>query len=104
MIVMGISAKYARPMNSFISEMPGPDVVVNARAPFQPAPTTMPADAISSSACTIAHLLTPVFRIAAIFHAVFRERFGERRGGRVRIPPAARRATVDTTQRRSGIA
>ena len=28
-------------MNSVISDTPGPDVVVNARAPFQPAPTTM---------------------------------------------------------------
>ena len=47
-------------MNSFISEMPGPEVAVNARAPFQPAPTTMPIEAISSSACTIANLLVPV--------------------------------------------
>ena len=41
-------------MNSCISEMPGPEVAVKARAPFQPAPTTMPIEAISSSACTIA--------------------------------------------------
>ncbi len=54
MIVTGISAKYARPMNSAISEMPGPDVAVKARAPFQPAPTTMPIEASSSSACTTA--------------------------------------------------
>src|SRR5664279_6485625 len=47
-------------MNSVISETPGPDVAVNARAPFQPAPTTMPIDAISSSACTIANLFSPV--------------------------------------------
>jgi hypothetical protein len=47
-------------MNSVISETPGPDVAVNARAPFQPAPTTMPIDAISSSAWTIANLLVPV--------------------------------------------
>src|SRR4029079_16078232 len=59
-IVTGISAKYARPMNSVISETPGPDVAVKARAPFQPAPTTMPIDAISSSACTIANLFCPV--------------------------------------------
>src|SRR6185437_6695693 len=58
--VTGISAKYASPMNSFISEMPGPDVAVNARAPFQPAPVTMPMEAISSSACTIAYLCLPV--------------------------------------------
>ena len=50
----GTSAKYASPMNSCISEMPGPDVQVNARAPFQPAPMTIPIDASSSSAWTIA--------------------------------------------------
>src|ERR1035437_176376 len=37
-------------MNSSISEIPGPDVDVNARAPAQFAPITMPADASSSSA------------------------------------------------------
>src|SRR3546814_13027880 len=47
-------------MNSFISEMPGPDVEVNARAPFQPAPTTMPIEAISSSAWITAKRLPPV--------------------------------------------
>src|SRR5947207_11583438 len=60
MMVAGISAKYASPMNSVISDTPGPDVAVNARAPFQPAPTTMPMDAISSSACTMAYLFCPV--------------------------------------------
>ncbi len=38
-------------MSSFISEMPGPEVDVKARAPFQPAPITMPIAASSSSAC-----------------------------------------------------
>jgi hypothetical protein len=47
-------------MNSVISEMPGPEVAVNARAPFQPAPTTMPIEASSSSACTIAKRCWPV--------------------------------------------
>src|SRR5438094_7596547 len=56
----GISAKYASPMSSCISDMPGPEVEVNARAPFQPAPTTMPIDASSSSACTMAYLLWPL--------------------------------------------
>src|SRR6201991_5343163 len=46
-------------MNSVISETPGPEVAVKARAPFQPAPVTMPMDAISSSACTIAWRLVP---------------------------------------------
>ena len=47
-------------MNSVISEMPGPEVAVKARAPFQPAPTTMPIEASSSSACTIANRFSPV--------------------------------------------
>src|SRR5947209_7041259 len=53
----GTSANEARPMNSVISEMPGPDVEVKARAPFQAAPITMPIEASSSSACTMAYLL-----------------------------------------------
>ncbi len=36
-------------MNSFISEMPGPLVGVNERAPFQDAPMTVPIAASSSS-------------------------------------------------------
>src|SRR5205085_10261937 len=43
-----------------MSEMPGPEVAVNARAPFQPAPVTMPMEAISSSAWMIANLFLPV--------------------------------------------
>src|ERR1700735_1753573 len=60
MITAGISAKYESPMNSVISEMPGPDVAVKARAPFQEAPITMPMEASSSSPCTIAYLALPV--------------------------------------------
>src|SRR6185436_4556739 len=60
MITAGISAKYARPMNSDISEMPGPEVAVKARAPFQPAPVTMPIEASSSSAWMMANLFLPV--------------------------------------------
>jgi hypothetical protein len=41
-------------MNSLISEMPGPAVGVNARAPAHEAPITMPMAASSSSACRIA--------------------------------------------------
>jgi hypothetical protein len=59
-ITAGISAKYASPMNSCISDMPGPEVAVKARAPFQAAPITIPIDASSSSACTIANRLRPV--------------------------------------------
>ena len=47
-------------MNSVISEMPGPEVAVKARAPFQPAPTTMPIDASSSSAWMMAKRCCPV--------------------------------------------
>src|SRR6266849_2794649 len=56
----GISAKYESPMNSVISEMPGPEVAVKARAPFQEAPITMPIEASSSSPCTMAYLALPV--------------------------------------------
>src|SRR4029077_6343091 len=42
-------------MNSCISEMPGPDVAVNARAPFQAAPMTMPIEASSPSPWTMAY-------------------------------------------------
>src|SRR3984885_12911106 len=61
-ITAGISAKYASPKNSCISEIPGPDVAVKARAPFQAAPMTMPIEASSSSACTMANLF---FLVAA---------------------------------------
>ncbi len=47
-------------MNSCISEMPGPEVAVKARAPFQAAPITMPIEASSSSACTMAYFALPV--------------------------------------------
>src|SRR5215469_13566054 len=43
-----------------MSEIPGPAVAVIARAPAQLAPITMPSDAISSSACTIANVAFPV--------------------------------------------
>jgi hypothetical protein len=42
-------------MNSLISEIPGPEVAVKARAPFQPAPATMPIEASSSSAWMMAN-------------------------------------------------
>src|SRR4029077_19936707 len=58
-------------MNSVISETPGPDVAVNARAPFHPAPTTMPTDASSSSPCTIAYLCLPVSLSTRSFEQYF---------------------------------
>src|SRR3984885_9302061 len=60
MITAGISAKYERPMNSCISEMPGPEVAVKARAPFHEAPITMPIEASSSSPWTMAYFAFPV--------------------------------------------
>jgi hypothetical protein len=42
-------------MNSFMREIPGPAVGVNARAPAHPAPITMPMAASSSSAWRIAN-------------------------------------------------
>src|SRR5947207_14270191 len=59
MITAGISAKYDRPMNSVINEMPGPEVAVKARAPFHDAPMTIPIEASSSSPCTIAYFALP---------------------------------------------
>src|SRR5688572_24437107 len=47
-------------MNSLMSEMPGPEVAVNARAPFQPAPVTIPIEASSSSAWMMANLFLPL--------------------------------------------
>src|SRR6266571_5166558 len=41
-------------------EMPGPEVELMARAPAHPAPSTMPIEAISSSAWTIAYVALPV--------------------------------------------
>src|SRR4029450_6892910 len=40
--------------------MPGPEVAVKARAPFQEAPITMPIEASSSSPCTIEYFALPV--------------------------------------------
>src|SRR6188474_3391170 len=47
-------------MNSVMSEIPGPEVAVKARAPFQPAPIAMPIDESSSSPWMIANLFLPV--------------------------------------------
>src|SRR4051794_19278474 len=58
-ITPGNSAKYPSPMNSDMSEMPGPAVDVIERAPAQPAPRTMPTAASSSSACTMANVALP---------------------------------------------
>src|SRR6478735_8683684 len=60
MITAGISAKYDSPMNSVISETPGPEGAVQARAPFHEAPITMPIEASSSSPWTMAYLALPV--------------------------------------------
>src|SRR6516165_2213027 len=47
-------------MSSLMSEMPGPDVEVKARAPDQLAPSTMPIADSSSSACRMQKLFLPV--------------------------------------------
>ena len=46
----GTSAKYAKPKNSDIKEIPGPLVAVKALEPFQFAPIAIPIAANSSSA------------------------------------------------------
>ena len=62
-------------MNSLISEMPGPLVGVNARAPFQLAPITMPIAASSSSAWMMQKLLLAGLRVDA---EALAEAFGKR--------------------------
>jgi hypothetical protein len=47
-------------MNSLMREMPGPEVAVMVRAPAQPAPTTTPAEAISSSIWMMATFSFPL--------------------------------------------
>src|SRR2546429_5065072 len=69
MITAGISAKYERPMNSCISEMPGPEVAVKARAPLPDAPITMPIEARSSSPCPMADFALPGSRACRRFFA-----------------------------------
>src|SRR5262245_56271855 len=50
-----------------MSEMPGPAVAVIERAPAQLAPITIPSDAISSSACTMANVALPSGSIRYFF-------------------------------------
>ena len=77
---------------------------MKARAPFQPAPMTMPIEAISSSPWMMAYLLLPSRGIGAQLGAIAREGVGERRGRRQRIPRAHRRAAIDRAERRRRIA
>ena len=71
-ITAGISAWYAKPKSSFISEMPGPEVEVKARAPFQDAPITMPM-APSLFGLNDAKVVVSGLRILTIFLAEFLE-------------------------------
>ena len=91
-------------MNSFISEMPGPEVAVKARAPFQAAPITMPIEASSSSACTMAYLVLPVSGSCAELLAVRLEGLGQRGRRRDRIPGADRGAAIDGAERGGAVA
>ena len=68
--------------------MPGPDVEVIARAPAQPAPITIPIDAISSSACTIGVRRLAGRLVLPVLLHVADQRLGQRRGRRDRIPGA----------------
>ena len=68
------------------------------RAPFQPAPITMPMAAISSSAWTMANLFFAGLGIDAEFLAMLGEGFGQRGRGRDRIPGADRGPAIDRAQ------
>src|ERR1041385_7744411 len=92
-------------MNSGISEMPGPEVAVKARAPFQAAPITMPIEASSSSAWMIADfacLVVGSTRNLAQWRV--NASVGERRRRREQIPRAHRGVAVHRAQRRRGVA
>src|SRR5947207_9530267 len=56
-----------------MSEIPGTAVAVIARAPAQLAPITIPSDAISSSACTIANVALPSLSIRYFFMYVIND-------------------------------
>ena len=62
-ITPGTSAKYDNPINSDISDIPGPLVHVIPLPPAHPAPKTMPAAANSSSACITAQVVPPSFAV-----------------------------------------
>jgi hypothetical protein len=67
-------------MNSVISDTPGPEVVVKARAPFQPAPTTMPIEAIRPRPARWRTSSSPS-GVDAVLAAVLVEGFGHRGDG-----------------------
>src|SRR3974390_77139 len=83
--------------------MPGPDVAVNARAPFQEAPMTMPIEASSSSAWTMANLFC---FLAGSTRTRCEEGGGFGKGGRRRdrIPGAQGGAAIDRAERGRRIA
>ena len=87
------------PSSSFINEMPGPEVDVNARAPFQDAPITMPMAASSSSACRIRQLFLPVSGSLRYFSQKPRERVHHGSRRRDGIPGGDGGARVDAAER-----
>ncbi len=91
-------------MNSVISEMPGPEVAVKARAPFQAAPITMPIEASSSSPCTMAYFALPVSGSCRSFLQWLGEGLRHRRRRRDRIPGADGGAAIDGAERRRAVA
>ncbi len=87
-----------------MSDRPGPEVAVNARAPFQLAPNTMPMAASSSSAWMNAKFFLPVAGSTRSRSANSLERVHERGGRRDRIPGAHRGAGEHAAKARRGVA
>ena len=90
-------------MYSDMSEMPGPDVDVNERAPAQPAPSTMPIDAISSSAWMIA---TFFFFVTGSTRRSSQKSMKDSQSeddGVIGIPRAHGRAAEDAAERRGHV-
>ena len=77
---------------------------MKARAPFQPAPITMPMEASSSSAWMMANLCLLGFGIDAHLGAMAGKRIRQRRRRRDRIPGADCGAAIDRAERRRRIA
>ena len=81
-----------------MSEMPGPEVAVKARAPAHPAPRTMPIEAISSSAWMIGDGPLSVPGSTRCSLAEVDERLAEGGRRRDRVPAADRGAAEEAAE------
>jgi hypothetical protein len=90
-------------MNSVISDTPGPEVAVKARAPFQPAPITMPMGQLVLGLHDGIVVLTGG-GVNAELGAVLLERLGNRGRRGDRVPGGHRGAAIHQAQSRGAVA